>query len=208
MLNAVIDLSHHNGPVDLVEASGAGIVGVIHKATQGVGYVDPKYTERASLAREIGLLWGAYHFGNNDDGAKQAGHFLANVNDGPTLLALDVEENVQGGSMELRQIYDFIQTVQTATGRWPGIYGGFYLRQLLAGQPDAMLANCWLWVSDYRVAPAPEIPAAWQDWTLWQYTDGEAGNMPKQVSGIGGCDRDIFNGDEDGLRKFWTGGQP
>ena len=36
--NIVIDLSHHNGRVDLTLAKDAGILGIIHKATQGWQY--------------------------------------------------------------------------------------------------------------------------------------------------------------------------
>ena len=36
IINVVVDLSHHNDPVDFVRAKAAGIVGVIHKATQGL----------------------------------------------------------------------------------------------------------------------------------------------------------------------------
>jgi len=34
--NAVIDLSHHNGDIDLQAAKGDGVLGVIQKATQGL----------------------------------------------------------------------------------------------------------------------------------------------------------------------------
>ena len=38
-INVVVDISHHNGNVDLTKAQAAGIVGVIHKATQGTSMV-------------------------------------------------------------------------------------------------------------------------------------------------------------------------
>jgi GH25 family lysozyme M1 (1,4-beta-N-acetylmuramidase) len=46
--NGVIDLSHHNGKVDLQKAADSGIVGVIHKATQGQDYVDPTFTVKGA----------------------------------------------------------------------------------------------------------------------------------------------------------------
>ena len=64
MINAIVDLSHHNASVDFAALAGAGIAGVIHKATQGAGYVDPTYTARQAQARTVGLRWGAYHFGD------------------------------------------------------------------------------------------------------------------------------------------------
>ena len=41
-LNAVIDLSHHNQNLDFWSIQvGGEILGIINKAAQGVGYVDP-----------------------------------------------------------------------------------------------------------------------------------------------------------------------
>ena len=40
LLNAVIDLSHHNTVTSFQDAKAAGILGVIHKATEGTIFVD------------------------------------------------------------------------------------------------------------------------------------------------------------------------
>ena len=86
-LNAVIDLSHHNGNPDFKKIAADGIVGVIHKATQGTKNVDPTYAARRKPALDAGLLWGAYHFGTGSDGLMQAEHFLDVVKpDASTLL--------------------------------------------------------------------------------------------------------------------------
>lgn len=61
--NAVVDLSYWNADVNFKLVKEDGILGVIHKATQGLKYVDPTYTERRKAAEEEGLLWGSYHFG-------------------------------------------------------------------------------------------------------------------------------------------------
>jgi hypothetical protein len=47
-LNVVIDISHYNRDVDFAAAKQAGILGVIHKATQGSGGVDPTYAGPAA----------------------------------------------------------------------------------------------------------------------------------------------------------------
>ena len=41
-LNAVVDLSYHNGLVTFAKAKKTGLLGAIHKATQGTQYPDPK----------------------------------------------------------------------------------------------------------------------------------------------------------------------
>ena len=61
-LNVVIDLSHFNNVTDFNAVKADGIVGVIHKATEGHGYTDPTYLSRRSQALAAGLWWGAYHF--------------------------------------------------------------------------------------------------------------------------------------------------
>jgi lysozyme len=204
-LNVVVDLSHHNGNVDLTTAAAAGgIVGVIHKATQGLTFTDPLYSTNRTKAASAGLLWGAYHFGTASDGVQQAEFFLQQVTPASdTLLVLDFEANAQGPSMTLEEARAFVTHVQQTTGRWPGLYAGHYLKGLLGTSKDEVLANCWFWLSQY--GPTAVVPANWKTWTLWQYTDGGMGPAPHDVAGIGRCDRDRFNGSRVDLTTLWTG---
>jgi lysozyme len=77
--NAVVDLSHWNSDVNFKLVKEDGILGVVHKVTQGLKYVDPKYAKRRKVAENEGLLWGAYHFGVGENGKDQAEHFLETV---------------------------------------------------------------------------------------------------------------------------------
>ena len=107
-LNAVVDLSHHNGNVNLQQAKGDGIIGVIHKATQGQTGLDPMYQTNRTNAQNAGLLWGAYHFATGGDGVDQARHFLDVVGSfDNTLLVLDFEQNPSGSSMSLEDAQEF-----------------------------------------------------------------------------------------------------
>ncbi len=54
MIDVVVDLSHQNDDVKSVAAKVDGIVGVIHKATQGVGYTDPLHTLTWGKAQAAG----------------------------------------------------------------------------------------------------------------------------------------------------------
>jgi lysozyme len=201
-LNVVIDLSHFNQVASFAEVKADGIVGVIHKATEGLGEVDSQYLNHRSAALAAGLWWGAYHFATGDDAVQQAEHFLSVVSPGPSdLLVLDFEQNPSGSSMSVAGAEAFVTYVQQATGRWPGFYSGSYIKQLLGENTSATLANCWFWLSEY--GPAAHVPANWPTWTMWQYTDGSVGPEPHAVSGVGNCDRDQFNGDMDGLTKLW-----
>jgi lysozyme len=201
-LNAVVDLSHHNGTVNLVKAKADGILGVIHKATQGQSGKDPKYKTNRTKAVDAGLMWGAYHFATGSDGVKQAEHFLSIVGDDPkTLLVLDFEPNPTGPDMNLEEARSFVTHVKDVTGRFPGLYSGHYIKGLLGSNIDPILQQCWFWLAQY--GPTPVVPANWPTWTMWQYTDGAIGPLPHKVSGIGNCDRDKFNGTETQLRKLW-----
>ena len=202
-INVVVDISHHNGNVDLTKAQQAGIVGVIHKGTQGTGMFDNMYNQNRQKAKAAGLLWGAYHFGTNSDGGAQANFFLSKINaDKETLLVLDYEPN-GNSTMTLSQAKAFVSRIKDATGRVPGLYSGSLIKQQLGGKPpDPILAECFLWLAQY--GPQPKgIPATWSTWTFWQYTDGVAGPAPHAVDGIGPCDRDQFNGTLEELQALW-----
>jgi len=201
-INVVVDISHHNGNVNLKKAKDDGILGVIQKASQGQTFVDPTYKTNKAKATDAGLLWGAYHFATGSDGVKQAEHLLEVVAGDPkTLLVLDFEPNPTGPSMTLEEARAFVTHIYEATGRYPGFYSGHYIKQLLGTAHDSVLVNCWFWLAQY--GPTPVVPPNWKYWTMWQYTDGAIGPEPHRVNGIGRCDRDKFNGNATQLRKLW-----
>ncbi len=206
-INGVIDIYHGDDVSSFETVKSAGILGIIHKATQGVGYTDPEYAARKPEALKAGLLWGAYHFGtNSESGKEQADYFLSVVNPGPDdLLALDYEQEDGHEAMTLDKAVDFVETVYQATGRYPGFYSGSLIREQLGNNTNETLAKCWLWWAEY--GPEAKIIPNWKDWTMWQYTGDGIGPEPHTVDGVSGeIDRDKFNGDEAALRKLWTGG--
>ena len=203
-VNVIVDLSHHNSKVDFKAAKAAGLMGVIHKATQGLTFTDPTYKARQKGAKEQGLLWGAYHFGTGSDGVSQADYFLKTVQPGPgDLLVLDFEHNPQGTTMTLEEARGFVTHIREVTGRWPGIYGGSLLKELLGTSKDPVLAKCWFWLAQF--GPTAVVPVNWPTWTMWQYSDGAQGPEPHEMPGIGRCDRDKFMGTEAELTIFWGG---
>lgn len=207
MLNAVIDISHHNTISSFAKIKQSGIQGVIHKATQGTNYTDPTLKTNRNLIESEGLYFGAYHFGVAGNATAQADYFISTVGK-DALLVLDFEGNPQGHDMSLIEAEEFVHHVYTSTGRYPGLYSGHTIKEALlsAGitHPEQTeLSKCWLWISQY--SPTPVIPKVWSTWTMWQYTDGAAGLEPHQVDGIGRCDRDQFNGNVERLRALFKG---
>ncbi len=200
----VVDLSHHNRKIDFVSARAAGVVGIIHKASQGTAFTDPTYSKRRKWATDAGLLWGACHFGTSSDVAAQLENFIdAAALDSATLVALDLEENVASpnNSMSLEQARTFLATLDQRIGRKAVLYGGAYLKEHIGQSVDPFFAEHRLWCAQY--SPQPEIPAQWQSCWLWQHTDGFHGSPPREVPGLGTLDCDTFEGTEVQLRANW-----
>ena len=57
----VLDLSHHEWPIDFEAVANHGIAGIIYKCTEGVDYKDPTYSDAKAQAIDNGLMWGSYH---------------------------------------------------------------------------------------------------------------------------------------------------
>jgi lysozyme len=226
-VDGVIDISHNVTLSDFRAVHSAGVLGILHKSSEGGDWVDPSYAPRRRDAEQEGLLWGAYHFGTRQySGARQAEMFLAAARPGPaTLLALDYELNdyKPANSMQLSQAEEFVQVVYRATRRLPMVYthanwaNGERARRGIKPVPvttNSVLAQCDLWVADPR--EQPEVPFAWANrgWKLWQYVVDESadkaayGASPRAIPGITHCDRNLFAGDEQQLRRYWrTGGR-
>jgi lysozyme len=208
--NSIIDISSFQGNPDFKRVKAAGIIGVIHKATEGLGFHDSAYAANKKAAKAEGLLWGAYHFGTGSDPEKQAEEFLNVAAVGKDeLIVLDFETNKPPGTqITVPAAKLFVNRVLALTGRRPGIYSGNTIKEALGNTADPELGKCFLWVAQFDTSPnAPQIHKTWSRFTLWQFTDGKNGPLPHTVDGIKGpCDRDTFNGDEATLKAFWTNG--
>jgi lysozyme len=206
VINAIVDISHHNKVSSFDKVRQSGVFGILHKATQSVSYKDPTFDKNRKKAIAADLRVGAYHFGTAGDAIAQAEHLVATAG-ADSLLVLDFEGNPQGHDMSLDEAEHFVHHVKQLTGRYPGLYSGHTIKEALtkAGistPAQTELSQCWLWIAQYSKAPL--IPKVWSDWTIWQYTDGALGPEPHSVEGIGRCDRDQFNGTEAELAAFWN----
>lgn len=222
--NGLVSLSHYDeGVPDYSGMRRQGIEGIIHEATYPSFSRDVKYANRQNGANKAGLLWGAYHFGNAEDGARQADHFLEAVRVGMevtpskngVLLVLDAEQNTHypGGTMGLKQAMAFIHRVHDRTGVYPGVYSNEnWVKQLFAESrvdpaSRAVLNKCWLWIANYHYKPAHTGP--WSNWLLWQYTGDGICQLPRAmyptaVANMRKVERTIFNGSRGALRDFWA----
>jgi lysozyme len=203
MIDSIIDLYHLN-TANLALAKAAGIVAVIHKATEGATVKDAEYASRRAQAKALGMLWGAYHYSSGASVSDQVANFLEQAQPSDDdLVALDWESSTSGPDMTLVQARRFAEMIKGELGRWPVIYGGRLLRESMGAGRDDVLANCPLWYSRYASAPIGIPAATWPAFTLWQYTDGNSGPLPHTVNGIGRCDHSRFAGTVAELKAQW-----
>jgi len=196
---AFVDLSHHNViPESLKPAKQSGVLGVIHKATEGTGYKDTKLKSRHHLSGEAGMLWGVYHFLRPGDMIGQAHHFLNTAkpySDANTLFCMDWE--VEGITVEDATV--FLEEVDRHTKSPPVIYSGHTIKDALKGKPSAQLSRYRLWLAHYTSAHHPTLPPGWKKYWGWQYTD--QGSVP----GIQPpTDLNAFDGTKEELIDSWA----
>lgn len=212
----VLDLSHHNvgpggngDPIDFHAIYAFGIRGIIHKASQGVGFVDRMYAERREAAREAGLLWGAYHFATGDDADAQVKHFLESAQpDGQTLMALD-HEPYAGNDLDLEGAQSFLESLRDQLGRKPIIYSGNLIKEQTA-RDDSLndfFSGFRLWLCQY--GPRAVVPAPWEEagaW-LWQFAGDGIANRGITVPGLlmgNKVDMNSFAGTDEELAAQWV----
>lgn len=213
-LDAVIDVSHHNGAIDWPSVAAAGILLAFVKATQGEHFVDPAFAGNRAAAAAAGILVVPYHFLDGADPDRQAAHFLA----ASGLAAGDAAMIDWESASPTAALVAFGQAVAGQTGRDPVAYYGF--AQL--PEADPVLSRWPLMLpayprgdrsGDYRnlVARAPRLPPgrapSWEagrPYDFHQYTPAGC------IAGIGtAVDRSIWVGTAGDLAAwFATGALP
>jgi lysozyme len=197
MFDGIMDINH-NDDISLSAAQSAGIAAVIHKATEGATFQDPLYATRRAEAQQLGLLWGAYHFGTAADVGQQLQNFFQTAQLAASdFVALDFETS-SGDQMTVQQAEQFVTEFQQQQGYFPLIYGSSLLHGLSSTSP---LLSCKLWIAAYDDLPEPALPSGFASYTLWQYTDGTV-PTPLQTAGTT-VDRDRYNGTQQELIAAW-----
>src|SRR5262245_43775661 len=199
MPSPVIDLSHWNPTPDWATLKQAGIIGVIHKATEGTSYVDPCLFDRARDALDAGLCWSTYHFLTDADPEEQMQHYLTTIDprEGER-VCIDHEDD----DTTLEQLQDAVTYIlDNRPDLQITIYSGHTIKnQLPDTVHDDILAGTSLWIAHYTSNASPTWPTGtWKTWSLWQWTDSE--DVP-------GCDEpvdgDRWNGNPANL-PLWFG---
>lgn len=188
----IIDVSKYQGTIDwkVVKQKNPKIEGVYIKATEGVGYVDPKFEKNATGASAAGLDIGFYHFATLNspdvlkDSAAEAKAFYNAIKKYKFQMpcVLDIERNDAKVSPEnvLKYIQNFVLTMQIYGINDVILYS--YTPFLDANLPKNhdLGRILHLWIAAYT--PAPKLPNGWGLYYLWQYSskgrvEGIAGDV-------------------------------
>ncbi len=186
-----IDISAHNGMMNLDAVRQDGVEFVFIKASEGKTFRDPNFRLNYAKARHAGLKIGAYHYFRFDvDGVEQALNLINTVGYRRLDLgvAVDVEEagnarNVPSDSIleRLTRMADYLYMRGYRVIFYSNRDGYFdYL--------DKVVPGSMLWICSFNRVPIN------RDWAFWQY------NHHGKVKGIkGDVDLDVFAGN----RKEW-----
>lgn len=194
-----IDISNHQGKDGLNLSSVLPSVdAVVCKATEGVGFVDKYCDKFVQTCRKAGKPWGFYHFGRNNDPAKEAAFFINNTvnyfKEGIPIL--DWEDN-----QSVAWVNEFVRVVHSMTGVWPWIYSNAW-----CFNKGGVEANCGRWVAGYpltvnrdpKYGLSNEMPYEVDGLVCaWQFTS------TGRIAGYkGDLDCNVFYGDESAWGRY------
>jgi GH25 family lysozyme M1 (1,4-beta-N-acetylmuramidase) len=197
-----IDVSRyqHSTSLDWEKVQADGVQFAFIKATEGRTYTNPYFAADWATTTQLGLYRGAYHFARPSKGtaAAQAKYFISVAGTaggfGDLPPVLDLEDSGGMGASALRTwVSNFLQTVESLTGRTPLIYCSPSFWSSKVGDSTAF-TRYPLWIAHYTTASQPRVPGGWNTWTFWQNTSSG------RVNGISGnVDMNRFNGTLDQL---------
>jgi lysozyme len=215
-----VDVYSGQGTIDWAKANGAGIQFAFIKATQGDYNKQSTFVTNWQGSKAAGVIRSPYHFFDGTiDGVAQANAFLAEVTAGgglepgdlPAMLDIECPTSATQSQAQSnceytgnsgwvptatlsQRIFDWLDTVQQATGRAPVLYSYPSWFQSVAFT-DPKLATYPLYIASYNSCAT--IPQPWTEAIFWQYT------ATGTVAGISGeVDRDRFFGTAADLKGF------
>lgn len=187
-----VDVSNHQDRVDWARAKKAGVRFAFVKASEGVGFTDPKFRAHVQGAKAAGIKTGAYHFARPDtnsgsttaaarsDARAEADFFLslAAPRRGDLLPALDLETAGLPPALMVEWTRAWLERVRSRIGARPLLYT--YPAFWSSLSETTAFRNYPLWIANYEVA-APVLPRGWKSYTIWQYSS--SGSIPGIAGG-------------------------
>jgi GH25 family lysozyme M1 (1,4-beta-N-acetylmuramidase) len=205
----VIDINHADnvqdtpGPLGgFARVKAAGIAFLIHKATEGLTFADPRYQARRSAwmngipvpvtdvtgeVVQITPRFAAYHFFHGEDPQAEAEFFLntARLQHGDDAV-VDWEAVPGSGFIPSADAVDqFCNVVEQALGFSIIVYSGNAAKEQIRGH-DPRFAKRRLWLAQY--SSTYSVQQSWTAPWLWQNNGGQSGGMNSIPGMDGNCD--------------------
>lgn len=172
---------------------------IIIKATEGIGYIDPKFYQNQIESRRVGLLRGYYHFARPDLGnfpEAEAEYFLqvvGTMREGE-VLCLDYEP-----ASNPQPVVDYCKRFMDRVLALTRVRCLIYLNQSQVRKYDwkpVVDASYGLWLAAY-VPTSEAFTGQWNQMAMQQWTSSQI------VPGIvGKTDGNWFFGDENQFKKY------
>ncbi|MDR3605942.1 MAG: GH25 family lysozyme [Oligoflexia bacterium] len=197
-----IDTSGHQPNTQWSSVQKAGQMYGYVKATEGLTYANPVFSDDWPTIKTVGMVRGAYHyFHASDDPVDQANFFLNAIgamadDDLPPALDWEVDDNA-GVQTNIQGALVWLETVEKATGKTPLIYTRARFFNKL-GNPIEF-ARYPLWIAETEVI-CPKVPPPWKNYAIWQWSMRHVNGVKTIV------DLDLFNGSNDQLDHFTHNG--
>jgi lysozyme len=193
-----IDISHWQDFPDFDQVRAAGVVAMIHKATEGTGYIDPNRTTNITNAVRAGIACCTYHWLSPGVSAAAQMEFYLDVVDPVEGERMVIDYEEQGCTLD--ELKEAVRALKAdPRGLQVTVYSGHLLKEQLGNDRDDYLAeNTDLWLAQYTDGQPSWPDETYDNWTLWQYS--ETG----QVDGIYGSEVDLnqFDGPDDELIEW------
>lgn len=132
------------------------------------------YHTRKTLAKALGLKWGAYHLGRPGNPVAQANHFLQFAKpEKDELIALDIEHDDPKKWISFKDAEIFARQIYKRIGRYPVLYTNHNTAQRIAARRDEfpLLSRMQLWYARFKGDIRGAFPMGnWDTYTLWQFS--------------------------------------
>jgi len=173
------------------------------------------FQTRRTVAKALGLKWGAYHLGRPGNPIDQANNFIDFAEPAPDdLIALDIEENDPEKWISLEDAETFARHIHTRLGRWPVLYTNGSTALYIAENRErySVLSRLPLWYARYKPQIGLHFPKGyWPTYSLWQFSAGancDARSCPYRVPGTPlDIDVNVASMSADELRLAWPFGE-
>ncbi len=151
---------------------------IIHKATEGLAFTDPKYNERKKIAKARNYKWGSYHLLHRGNPEAQADRYLKTIGkNNDELMALDIEcvEETYCEKPHLKvkieEIRKFLLRVKSKTNRYPILYANHSVTEKISSKfpNDKLFSKIGLWYARFKKHVTTFPKSIWKTYTVWQF---------------------------------------